>query len=151
MVANYLNLFIFVFGLLLMAFGGGNFSNADYNLDERSFTAESLKMIEQNTGLAFPVGSRGLHMFYQNSLDPAFVAKVEIPADSKDILIKQIEQIQNKDGSVAESLTEKVTWWKPSEATIRIERQFTRDASHIHVLFCQEQERWVIYLTWFSI
>ena len=49
--------------LFLVIFFGGNSSFLDYHLNERSFTTESLKLIEENTGLSFSSGSRGLNMF----------------------------------------------------------------------------------------
>ena len=47
---------------------GGN-----YTLDQKSFTAEKLKMVEQRTGITLPTGSQGLNMFYKGEpMDPLF-------------------------------------------------------------------------------
>ena len=150
MVAYCLNRIILFLGLLLMILDGGSLSYKDYALDERSFTPESLKMVEENTGLTFPVGSRGLHMYYQETkcIDPSFVAKVEIPEASKDAVTKQIEQIENHEIEIENPLAKQVTWWKPSAATIRVERHFRTKSGHVHVLLCQEGERWVLYVEW---
>jgi len=154
-VISWLNQIWVALVLFLVIFFGGNFSFLDYHLNERSFTSESLKLIEENTGLSLSSGSRGLNMFYCGSkcIDQSFIAKVEIPKSSKDFLIKQIEQIKNtdfhcKDGN---QLEKRVTWWKPSKITIRIERQFYSKTGITHIWFCQEGERWILYLHWWCI
>jgi len=153
LVGHYFHQIILVVSFLLTALSGSNFSNADYNLDEKSFTTESLKLIEEHTSISLPVGSRGLHMFYQESqcVDPSFVAKVEIPEASKDLLIKQIEGIQNIDFKLVNQLAKQVKWWEPSNALIYIERKFTSKTGNVHILVCYEHERWVIYVEWNSI
>lgn len=144
--------FILILSLGLIVMGCNRDFGRDYHLDEESFDAESLKMVEQRTGLTLPAGSRGLNMFYQGSqIDPSFVAKIEIPAYSQEVLIKQIEQIHNEDGSVTGSLTEKVTWWNPSELTIQVERQFSLDMNYVRIIFCEENERCILYLEWIKI
>jgi len=123
---------------------GGN-----YSLDKKAFTAEKLKMVEQRTGVTFPAGSQGLNMFYKGEpMDPYFVAKIQIPQASHEQLLKRIEQIRNEEIHVSGSVTTNLPWWTPSKEATRMERQFKLNGDYVHLVLCEENDRWVLYLEW---
>ncbi len=126
-------------------------STTDYHLDENTFDNKTLEMIQKNMGMTLPDKSRGLHLFWKGyAVDPAFVAKVEIPEAAQDEVRNKLENIQNHDGSVTGSLTDKVTWWKPSGVE-KVTRQFLHDGNYVFILFCKEGDRYVIYIEWIKI
>ncbi len=137
---------------IFVVIGCGRGFSKDYQLDENSFDINSLKMIEQRTGIKLPESSRGLRLFYQGShIDPSFIAKIEIPISRREELIKVIEQYPIKMGMVKGSLTEKVDWWIPPGVTIQIDRQFTLDGNYVHMIFCKEKDQWILYIEWIKI
>ena len=139
-----------IFCLVLM--GCGPKFGDDYELDANTFTAEKFALIEQRTGITIPADSHGINMFYEGSqIDPAFVAKIEIPAASQESLAKQIDQIPIGDVHVSNPLSEKTAWWKPSKAATKSERQFMLNSAYVHVLLCNEDGRWILYLEWASV
>lgn len=124
----------------------------DRHLDETTFDYATLEMVQRETGIQLPDGSRGLNMFYQGSgIDPAFVAKVHIPDSSREELASRLEEIRNKDGTVHGSLTEVVTWWTPPNGIIRVQRQFDRGGDYVRAILCQEDNQLVLYLEWVKI
>ena len=127
-------------------------STSDRHLDEDSFDAAALAIVQRHTGIQLPDGSRGLKMFYQGStLNPAFVAKIQIPVASGDELAGRLEKIQSQNATVSGALTSKVTWWNPSSGVMRVQRQFTPGGDHVLAILIQEKDRLVLYLEWMSI
>ena len=143
-------LWMTVLGLFVAGCGQGR--NGDYHLDEKSFGADSLKMISQRIGIALPPASKGLHLYYQGAqIDPSFVAKIEIPASSSDAMLDDLKKLVNRAGGVSGSLTSKVSWWSPVASTIRVQRQLTVDGNYVRVLLCEEPDRWALYVEWIKI
>jgi len=125
---------------------GGN-----YTLDQKSLTAEKLKMVEQRTGITLPTGSQGLNMFYKGEpMDPYFVANVEIPENAHEDLRTRIEQIRNEEIHVSGSpTTARFAWWKASKETTKVERQFhVKPDYYVHLVLCEESGRWILYVEW---
>jgi hypothetical protein len=139
---------IFCWGMLL----AGCTPKSDYSLDQTSFDAKTLKMVEERTGIVLPSGSHGLRIFYKGSrIDPSFVAKVEIPSSFEQAMTEQIEKRHNQEGVVTGSLAEKVDWWKPQSAILITKRQFSLDGNFVRVFFCNEKDRRILYLEWSQI
>jgi hypothetical protein len=136
---------ILVLALSVVGCGG------NYTLDQKSFTPEKLKMVEQSTGVALPAGSKGLNMVYKGEpVDPYFVANIEIPENSHDELRGRIGQIRNEEIHVSGSPTTRFSWWKVSKETTRIERQFhAKPDYYVHLVLCEESGRWILYVEWF--
>jgi hypothetical protein len=128
-------------------------NRSDHELDETTFDAAALALVQRNTGIQLPDGSRGLNMFYQGStcIDPSFVAKIQIPESSGGELASRIKKIRHRRGAVSGSLTEKVPWWTPSSGTIRVQRQFNPGGDYVRAILSQEEDRLVLYLEWINI
>ena len=123
--------------------------NTDFELDAHSFGAESLELVGQRTGVTIPDGSHGLNLLNKGrQSDPSFIAKIEIPALSQETVAKEIERFPKSDTLVINSLAGKVSWWRSSNATVRLERQFLRDRDYVHALLCEENGKWILYLEW---
>lgn len=139
--------------LLLVLLGwinGCGSADRDYELNEQSFTAKAKTMVEQETGIILPPGSRGLDFFYQgSSIDPSFIAKIQIPNGAKEEFSERIEQLPKRDGSVVNSLTKRVTWWKPT--TANVERLFDRNMNCVHLILCEENSHCMLYVEWIKI
>ncbi len=126
----------------------------DYHLDEQSFDAEALKVVEGTTGILLPAGSRGLNMSYKGyAIDPSLMAKVEIPGASQEILAKHIEQMQSFGDIECFESRNKLSWWNLSEATIHVKRSVaTSDPPGRGCIFlCEENGRWILYVDWAQI
>jgi len=90
-------------------------------------------------------------MFYRHwpySLDPAYVAKIEIPESAHENFTAQLEQLPHEDVTITTSLTEKVNWWNPSAETIEVERIYHHDTGGARVILCREIDRWILYVFW---
>lgn len=125
----------------------------NYELDARSFTPEYIKFVEQRIGITIPAGSRGLNMYNaQAEIDPSFMAKIAIPDTSAESFIKELKKIPNDSVVVTNYLSEKLTWWKPSKDSVRIERRFFRSPGNdfVDILLCEENGQPVLYINWLS-
>lgn len=124
----------------------------DYSLDEKTFDAEALAMVEKNTGLTLPPGTRGLNLFYKRfAIDPSFYAKVEIPGSSGEALAAQIGRIPDRSGSVSETITQTLPWWRPAEATTVVKRLYFENNDGVQAILCKEGNRWILYLEWIGM
>lgn len=125
------------------------YHSANYTLDPSSFTTDALALVEKEIQLPLPQGSRGLNMVYKGyQIDPAFVAKIEIPADAEMGLKSRIERIANQEWHAIGSLSEKVSWWKPAKNETTIERNYTVKSSLAQVILCHEGSQVVLYVEW---
>lgn len=139
--------FIFMFALAITFIGCGKPDN--YELDERSFGAESLKMIERKIEIKLPDGSRGLRLYYKGEpMDPYFAAKIKIPKLAQEAFIGRLKQLPNHENYHASSFTEKIAWWKPSKDTIQVERLFGHEAGITRVILCKEDDGLMFYVLW---
>jgi len=142
---------ILIFSIALVL-AGCDYKVGDYQLDESTFDDAAIAMVQKETGIQLPDGSRGLKMLYQGSaIDPSFLAKIQIPESSKEEIVNHIGEIEHQDGTVNGSLTEKVRWWSPSSGTIITQRQSTPEGNYIRAILCQEGDQLVLYLEWIKI
>ena len=132
--------------LVLSACGEARWAR-EFELDEKTFDAEAMKMVETDSGLKLPADSKGLNFRYKPPIDPSFVAKIEIPADSREKLQKEIEAIKNESINSSGGLTTKVKWFAPPAGTILVERECLKDgAHHLKVILSQEGGRYFLYV-----
>jgi hypothetical protein len=121
--------------------------SSDYNLSETNFTKGALTVVQTHSELTLPDGSRGLNMVYRGSRgDPAFVAKVEIPADAVDSVKQQIERCANEDYNATGTLSDTVAWWNPAQLRVILERKYTVGSSYVHVFLCHEDRHVVLFV-----
>ena len=117
---------IFLIALCLMGCGKGT---SDYELGSADFGAETLHMVEKDMGLKLPTGAKGLNFYYKAPIDPAFIAKIEIPSDAKEGIEKQLLAFPNKPFNSSGGLSERILWWTPTEGRVIHDRMFF-DASN---------------------
>lgn len=112
--------------ILLIAFcllGCGK-GTSDYELGSADFGADTLHMVEKEMKLKLPAGAKGLNFYYKAPIDPAFIAKIEIPADAKEDIMKQLVTLPNKPIKSSGGLPERISWWTPTEGTVLHDRVF---------------------------
>jgi hypothetical protein len=121
-----------------------------YELDSKSFDSKTLQRIQSDTGIVLPVGARGLNFYYTPPIDPAYIAKIEIPRSSKDDLIKKLSAIKNDDNlHVFTTLGTKVHWWIPKGTKPVMDRQRqVGTGNYLHVILTEEDGRVILYIEW---
>jgi hypothetical protein len=125
----------------------------EYELDSKSFDTNTLQKIQTDTGIAFPTAARGLNFYYKPPIDPAYLAKIEIPPRSKADMMKTLSAITN-DGNVhpMESLGTKVHWWIPKGAGILMDRQrLVGSGNYLHATLAEEDTSMMLYIEWWVI
>ena len=135
------------FGLFLLLFGCGKYCR-DFELDERTFDREILQCVEKAVGYSLPTNARGLNYYYKAPVDPAFLAKVEIPSSARSEILQRICTMTNEDVHVVGVISERVQWWTPTKGKILIERQQTSGEAYHHAILVEENGRLLLYLEW---
>lgn len=143
--------FLFILTLLLIA--GCSRDAREYELNSKSFDLQTLQRIESDTGITLPAGTRGLNFYYKPPIDPAYIAKIEIPLKSKDDVIKTLSAIVNDENlHVPDSLGAKVNWWIPKGAKVLLDRQrFVGTGNYLHVMLSEEDSSVILYVEWWVI
>lgn len=91
---KYFLIILLILVVVAIAIAASFYHSANYTLDQSNFTTNSLALVEKQIRLKMPPGSRGLKMVYRGfQIDPAFVAKIEIPVGAEMVLKSQIEGI----------------------------------------------------------
>jgi hypothetical protein len=119
----------------------------EFELDEKTFDAEAMQMIVEDSGLNLPKGARGLNFRYSPPIDPSFVARVEIPREARDSVLKQIEAIPNQTINTSGGPGEKVDWWPPPRESVIVDRQCHQsDGDYFRAALTEEDNRIVLYV-----
>jgi hypothetical protein len=120
----------------------------DFELDADTFDREAMQMIVEDSGLTLPTGARGLNFRYSPPIDPSFVARVQIPEEALDNVLKQIEAIQNEDINISGGPGQKVDWWPPPRESIIADRQCHQpDNDYLRVVLTREGNRTILYVS----
>lgn len=125
----------------------------DYTLDAASFDTNSLDTVANVSRLQLPDGVRGLNMVYRGSgIDPALIAKLEIPPESASNLVFQISSIQGKSkASASETLTRGHSWWTEKSLTVEIHKKLILGSEYLELIFGKEEGKWILLVKWFTV
>lgn len=121
----------------------------DRELGPSNFDAATLREVEKEMGIKLPAGAKGMNYYYKAPMDPAFIAKIEIPADAKDGMLKQLSVLPHKPIRTSGGLPARISWWTPTDGKVLIEREFVDGREIYRRLFLTEKEdQWLLYLEW---
>ena len=145
------SVFLSILTVLLIA--GCGRDAREHELDSKSFDSKTLQRIQSDTGIALPAGARGLNFYYTPPIDPAYIAKIEIPLSSKEDVITTLSGVENDENMHAtESLGTKVRWWIPKGAKVLMDRQrFVGTGNYLHVILTEEGATVILYIEWWAI
>ena len=143
----YRLVFLFLITVCLMGCGKGT---RDYELVSADFGADTLLMVEKEMGLKLPAGAKGLNFYYKAPIDPAFIAKIEIPSDAKDGMEKLLSAFPNKPFNSSGGLSDRISWWTPTEGRVIQDRMFfdANNGQSRRVILTEKDGRWFLYLDW---
>lgn len=133
--------------LLVLLTACGKYSH-EFELDERSFGSDTIQMIEHDTGIDLATNAHGLNFFYTPPIDPAFAAKIEIPADSRTNLLVQLSRMKAEEIHVSSALGPRFKWWTPAQGKVLFDRQEMRTEGYLHAVLTEEGDRTILYLEW---
>lgn len=124
---------------------------SDYELNAASFDAAHLKLVETNSGIVLPPDSQGQNFLWRGrQLDPSFLARIAITTNSVDSFRKQLERLPDQKMSVSPPTTSGVGWWQPGKGTVAVEKKFVQAGCWVHVILCEENGFWFLYVEWIS-
>ena len=129
---------------------GREFRN--YELDENSFKASDLKRVAEEIGIKLPPGCRGLNYYFKPPIDPAFIARIEIPMKSKEFVVQEFSRYQSDPPKyqVENYLSNRVTWWNPVERTPLFNKKYSLESGSlfVEVFVVEEDNRCILYVFW---
>lgn len=131
---------------------GGATDTTEYELDQTSFDARTLKRVEGDTGIALPSGSRGLNFYYWPPIDPGFIARVEIPQTSAKLVAAEIEKIPHN-GHVPRYPDGVKRWWdvlRTCEGETLVSRRYMKGGTYVNAHLCKKEADYLLYVAWFN-
>jgi hypothetical protein len=122
----------------------------DFELGPKDFGPDTLLKVEKEMRLKLPAGTRGLNYYYKAPIDPAFIAKIEIPSNAKDDLVKQLSALPSKPIQISGGLYERVSWWTPTAANVLQDREFEDGTDYIYrrLILTEKDGNLLLYLYW---
>ena len=136
--------------LIMLLIGGCRESRwlRHFEVNETGFDAEVMQVIAKDTGLIFPAGTKGLHFQYKPPIDPAFIAKLEIPTEARQQMLAQIGVMKNEQMHVSGALGAKVNWWLGPDESVLVDRQYTRsDGAYLRAVLTTNGNRLFLYVS----
>ena len=142
--------YILILCLTILGCGGDYFS--EYELDESSFGMDTIVRIEKKSGINLPEGSKGLKYHYIPPIDPIVFAKIEIPAEARELMeIRVAELTYNATSFPKDFANDRCKWWPPSIENEVVARNAFNNGYYIEAYLIQEKERLILYLKYFTV
>jgi len=147
-----ISLLLILPAFLLFGCGDSNRWWVAHDLDVESFDSETMEYIEETTEIALPDGSKGINFKYSPPIDPFYFSKIEIPQNSKNNVLKEIEKLKEKGGNYPEKFADDdCDWWPPKSENILIHKESSMDGFYLEVYLTETDERLNLYIKYFTI
>jgi hypothetical protein len=131
---------------------GGHRDLTEYSLDETSFDAEALAKIKKESGINIPLGAKGLTFHHIPPIDPIVFAKIKIPADAKDSIVKQIDGLTFSGTSFPKDFAnDRCKWWPAAPAEVILSKQVFNNGYYVELYLVNEKDGIILYIKYFTI
>lgn len=121
-----------------------------FELDQSTFDAGAMEMIRKDTGFSISEGARGLNFAYKPPVDPAFVARIEIPSEDRESIEKQLAALKGNRIEVRGGLADKIKWWRPMQGRVIVDKLVfdPENGTTLHGVLSIEAENLILYIDW---
>jgi hypothetical protein len=139
--------------ILCLAFIGcsNNTARHEYDLDQNSFKAETIRQIENESGIKIPDGAKGLRFHYIPPIDPIVFAKIKIPAEAAKLMEAQIAALTDMPDFPHNFANDRCSWWPAEQENVIISKKAFNNGYYLETYFVREKEQIVLYLKYFTI
>lgn len=118
---------------------------------EADFDQKGIAFIEEDTGIDLPDGAKGLRFHYVPPMDPIVFAKIQIPDEAKDSLVRQIEALPGADAYFPKDFAnDRCQWWVPANPMLSKESK-KADGYYIELYLVKEDKILTLYIKYFTI
>jgi hypothetical protein len=151
---------IILIGAICLAIAGcdehqGSYNHRDfteYSLDEKSFDAEAMEKIEKESEIDIPPDSKGLAFHHIPPIDPIVFAKIKIPADAQNTLIKQLEALTFSGTQFPKNFAnDRCKWWPIAPKGVILSKQAFKKSYFMELLLVKEDDDIILYIKYFTI
>lgn len=119
-----------------------------YQLNEKSFGPKTLSIIQSDSGVSLPSGSRGLRFVYAPPIDPSWAAKIEIPKEAVPSLLARLSRTPDVKVNISGEMGPRMTWWRAEDANILIDRQSEPMGNYLRTTLTDEEGVTILYIEW---
>lgn len=144
---------IFILAICFVVVGcNGHRDLTEYSLDEDSFDAQAVAKIEQEAGIDLPEAAKGLRFHHIPPIDPIVFAKIEMPSDVQDSLVKQIGALTFSGTHFPKDFAnDRCEWWPTAPANVILSKQAFNNGYYVELYLVKEKEHLVLYIKYFTI
>lgn len=124
----------------------------EYELDDRSFQADTIAEIQKESGINLPAGCKGLKYHYIPPVDPIVFAKILIPAESGKLMEQHIAGLTNNLADFPNNFaSDRCQWWPSSPQNVVVSKKVFNGGYYIEAYLVREKEQLILYLKYFTI
>lgn len=116
---------------------------------DAAVTKEHILQIESLSRIDLPEGTAGLAYLYDASgIDPWFEAKLKIPADKAQTLLKSLALQESFADSPDQATEEHQKWWRPEELSLLDQGSTKNQNPHVDYFFGEQGADYILYIRW---
>lgn len=119
-----------------------------YQLDEKSFGAKTLSIIQSDSGVKLPTGSRGIKFIYLPPIDPSWAAKIEIPKEASATMLAELSKFAGEQINIIGESGPRTNWWHNQKSKVLIDRQSSPMGNYLRMTLTEEAGSIFLYIEW---
>ena len=122
----------------------------EYSLNEYTFDAGAMAKIERESGIDLPDDAQGLSFHHIPPIDPIVFAKIEIPAETEELMKERIGALDGY--SFPEDFAnDSCEWWPAAPENVVLSKQAFSNGHYVQLHLVKEKERLILYIKYFTI
>jgi hypothetical protein len=117
-----------------------------YQLDKKSFGAKTLSIIQSDSGVKLPAGSRGIKFIYLPPIDPSWAAKIEIPKEASASMLAELSKISGEQINISGEIGPRTNWWYNHKSKVLFDRQSSPMDNYLRMTLTEEADSIFLYI-----
>ncbi len=124
----------------------------EYELNENSFDAEAMAMIEHEIGIDIPDDAMGLRFHHIPPIDPIVFAKIKIPDDTEKLIEKQIGTLTFNGTDFPKGFANgRCKWWPSTIDNAKLSKKAFNNGYYIELYLVKDKKEIILYIKYFTI
>lgn len=122
----------------------------EHDLDQDSFGADTIKLIEDASGIKMPPGAKGLRFHYIPPIDPIYFAKIGLPDTARETIEAQMDRMHSSGTFPDNFANDRCNWWPAGFTNTLKSAKSASGNSCLELYLMKEDGQLILYLKYFT-